>query len=143
MTAISAQMATFTSTSTKKAADKWRPILIGLLPVYTPVFQVLSNGCGALKSRHVSRLSLLCSSAIQAFAPANKVESDSIYLYRAPYLVVASLFAPLAIVTAFQEALYKRDLDFMLLTIRQFVALAVSAVIGVSSVLNSQIGLIL
>lgn len=50
----------------------------------------------------------------------------------APYLVVASLFAPLAAATAFQEALYKRDLDFMPLAIRQFVALAVSGVIGVS-----------
>ena len=49
----------------------------------------------------------------------------------APYLTVASLFAPLAAATAFQEALYKRDLDFMPLAIRQFVALAVSGVIGV------------
>jgi O-antigen/teichoic acid export membrane protein len=50
----------------------------------------------------------------------------------APYLIVASLFAPLATATAFQEALYKRDLDFKPLAIRQFVALIVSGVIGMS-----------
>lgn len=53
----------------------------------------------------------------------------------APYLVVASLFSPLATATAFQEALYKRDLDFKPLAIRQFVALIVSGVVGVSCAL--------
>lgn len=49
----------------------------------------------------------------------------------APYLIVASLFAPLATATAFQESLYKRDLDYKPLAIRQFVALILSSVIGV------------
>lgn len=53
----------------------------------------------------------------------------------APYLIVASLFAPLATATAFQEALYKRDLDFMPLAIRQFLALAISGIAGVSCAL--------
>lgn len=53
----------------------------------------------------------------------------------APYLVVASLFSPLATATAFQEALYKRDLDFRTLAIRQFVALGVSGVVGVACAL--------
>jgi O-antigen/teichoic acid export membrane protein len=54
----------------------------------------------------------------------------------APYLVVASLFAPLATATAFQESMYKRDLDFKPLAIRQFVALIVSGVVGVSCALS-------
>ena len=53
----------------------------------------------------------------------------------APYLIVASMFAPLATATAFQEALYKRDLDFKPLAIRQFVALIASGVVGVSCAL--------
>lgn len=54
----------------------------------------------------------------------------------APYLVVASLFSPLATATAFQEALYKRDLDFKPLAIRQFLALIVSGVVGVGCALS-------
>jgi len=54
----------------------------------------------------------------------------------APYLTVAALFSPASTAAAMQQAMYKRELDFMPLAMRQFVALVLSGIAGVACALS-------
>lgn len=84
MTEISAQETTFTPAGTRRYAGEWWPILIGLLSAYTTIFPVIANGCGTLKSRCVARLSLLCSSTIQAFLHSRQCIASTTTLVTMP-----------------------------------------------------------
>ncbi|WP_375305419.1 lipopolysaccharide biosynthesis protein [Bradyrhizobium sp. A11] len=50
----------------------------------------------------------------------------------APLLTAASLSLPIGTATLFQEALYKRQMDFRVLAVRTMVATAVSGVVGIA-----------
>ncbi|MGY3412296.1 O-antigen/teichoic acid export membrane protein [Bradyrhizobium sp. GM5.1] len=50
----------------------------------------------------------------------------------APLLTAASLSLPIGTATLFQEALYKRQMDFRVLALRTMVATAISGVVGIA-----------
>ncbi|MFK4645875.1 hypothetical protein ABIF96_004449 [Bradyrhizobium ottawaense] len=50
----------------------------------------------------------------------------------APLLTAASLSLPIGTATLFQEALYKRQMDFRVLAVRTMVATAISGVVGIA-----------
>ena len=50
----------------------------------------------------------------------------------APLLTAASLALPIGTATLFQEALYKRQMDFRVLAVRTMVATAISGVVGIA-----------
>lgn len=63
---------------------------------------------------------------------SSRIEAWSGHAGLAPLLVVAGLALPLATASTFQEALYKRQLDFRTLALRQVVALTLSGAIAIA-----------
>lgn len=70
--------------------------------------------------------------AVALMALSSKIEAWSGYSGLARLLVVAAFILPLTTASAFQEALYKRHLDFRVLALRQIVALIISGIVSIA-----------